>query len=89
MAKINRVSGQIKHWKVQITVDDPDCLFSIKPNITYMRVFNALSENAAIRAAANYCTKYMKEYPGVHFSYSTKIVEPYRFSFINFFEKED
>ena len=88
MAKINRVSGQIKHWRVQITVEDPDCVFSIKPNITYMRVFNALSENAAIRAAANYCNKYMKEYPGAYFTYSTKIVEPYRYSTFNFV-KED
>ena len=77
MAKINKVSAVPKHWKVQITVEDPDCLFSINPNITYKKVFGALNENSAIRAAANYCTKYMKYYPGVSFSYSTKEVEPY------------
>lgn len=72
-----------QHWKVQITVNDPDCLFSINPNITYKRVFKATNPNAAIRAAANYCTRYMKEYPGVEFTYSTQEVEPYRYiSFI-------
>jgi len=89
MAKINRVSCQIKHWRVQITVEDPDCSFSIKPFMTYMRVFNGLSENAAIRAAANYCNKYMNEYPGGSFSYSTKIVEPHRYSINYNFQKED
>ena len=77
MAKINRVSAVPKHWKVQITVEDPDCIFSIKPNMTYKKVFGAMNPNSAIRAAANYCTRYMKEYPGVFFSYSTKEVEPY------------
>lgn len=77
MAKINRVSAAPKYWRVEITVEDPDCIFSIKPNITYRRVFGALSGNAAVRAAATYCNKYMKEYPGTHFKYSTKNVEPY------------
>lgn len=77
MAKINHVSAKPKYWRVEISVEDPDCSFSIKPQMTYKRVFGALSENAAIRAAANYCTKYMKLYPGVFFTYSTKIVEPY------------
>lgn len=80
MAKINHVSAKPKYWKVQITVEDPGCLFSVKPQMSYMRVFGALSENGAIRAAANYCTKYMKEYPGVHFTYSTKVVEPYYYA---------
>lgn len=77
MAKINRVSAQPQYWRVRIDVEDPDCLFSIKPEITYMKVIKAMSPNAAIRGAANYCTKYMKLYPGVHFKYSTKEVEPY------------
>lgn len=83
MAKINIARRQpIQHWKVEITVDDPDCSFSIKPEMSYKKVFKASNPNAAIRAAANYCTKYMKYYPGVNFSYSTKEVEPYQY--INF-----
>lgn len=79
--KLNIVRAQpIQHWKVEITADDPDCLFSIKSQMSYKRVFKATNPNAAIRAAANYCTKYMKEYPGVDFKYSTKEVEPYRYT---------
>ena len=66
-----------KYFKVRISVEDPECLFSIKPSISYMRVVKATNPNAAIRAAANYCTKYMNEYKGVSFTYSTKEVEPY------------
>ena len=72
-----------QHFKVQISVNDPECAFSINPQITYKRVFKATNANMAIRAAANYCTRYMKEYPGVEFTYSTKEVEPYQYiSFI-------
>jgi len=77
MAKINRVSAAPKYWQVEITVEDPDCVFSHKPEITYRKVFGALSPNAAVRAAANYCNKYMTYYPGVFFKYSTKNVTPY------------
>lgn len=78
----------ISHYSVEITVDDPDCIFSIKPNITYKRVFKASNPNVAIRAAANYCTSYMSHYPGVNFSYSTKNVEPYSYT-ERFFIKEE
>lgn len=77
MAKINRVSAQPQYWQVRIDVEDPDCLFSIKPQITYNRVVKAMSPNAAVRAAANYCNKYRELYPGVDFKYSTKDVTPY------------
>lgn len=81
--KLNITRRQpIQHWKVRIDVEDPECVFSIKPSITYKRVFKATNPNAAVRAAANYCTRYMKEYPGVSFKYSTKEVEPYQY--INF-----
>lgn len=83
MAKIKRVSAAPQYYKVRIDVDDPDCIFSIKPAITYMKVFKAMSENGAVRAAATYCNKYMKEYPGTWFKYSTKEVEPYYYSFTN------
>lgn len=83
--KINIVRRQApQFWRVEISVEDPDCLFSIKPNITYRRVFKATNPNAAIRAAANYCNKYMEEYKGVYFSYSTKNVDPYYYiSYLN------
>ena len=77
MAKINHVSAQPQYFKVRIDVDDPDCVFSISPKISYHKVFKAYSPNTAIRTAANYCNKYMKYYPGVEFKYSTKEVEPY------------
>lgn len=89
MAKIKRVSAAPKYFRVEITVEDPDCTFSIKPNISYMRVVSALSPNAAVRAAANYCTKMMKYYPGTFFSYSTKIVEPYYYPIRLDFKPED
>lgn len=88
MAKINKVSRQTTHYKVKIIVDDPGCLFSIKPKIEYMRVFKASNPNVAIREAANYCTKYMKEYPGVNFKYSTQEVEPYNY-YENIFKREE
>jgi hypothetical protein len=72
----------IQYWKVRIDVEDPKCLFSINPKINYKRVFKATNPNAAIRAAANYCTRYMMEYPGVTFTYSTKEVDPYQY--VNF-----
>jgi hypothetical protein len=88
--KINWVRRQpIQYYKVKIDVDDPGCLFSIKPQISYMRVVKATSENAAVRAAANYCTKYMKEYPGVIFKYSTKEVEEYQYHTFACATKED
>lgn len=79
MAKINRVSAQPQYHKVLITVEDPDCVFSINPHLEYKKVFKSYSANTAIRAAANYCNRYMKEYPGTEFKYSTKIVEPYHY----------
>lgn len=88
--KINITRRQApQHWKVEISVVDPECIFSIKPEMSYKRVFKATNPNAAIRAAANYCTKYMKYYPGTEFKYSTKDVEPYQY--INFITatKED
>jgi len=88
--KINWVSRQpTQYYKVKIDVDDPDCLFSIKPQMSYMKVVKATSENAAVRAAANYCTKYMEEYPGVSFKYSTKEVEEYSYPIYIGTTKED
>jgi len=77
MAKINKVSAQPQYWLVRIDVTDPDCLFSIKSQMTYQRVVKAVSPNAATKAAANYCNKYKKIHPGVDFKYSTKDVTPY------------
>lgn len=89
MAKINRVRAQPQYFKVRIYVDDPDCLFSINPKISYMKAFKAYSENTAIKAAASYCNRYMKEYSGVEFKYSTKEVEPYRYPITFMATKED
>lgn len=89
MPKINRVSSAPSYWKVLIKVTDEDGIFSIGKNISYMKVFKALSANTAIRAAATYCNKYMKEYPGVEFSYSTKEVEPYYYPITyNYYSEE-
>jgi hypothetical protein len=88
MAKINKVSFKTTYHKVKIFVDDPNCLFSIKPKIEYDRVFKSSNPNVAVREAANYCKKYMKEYPGVSFEYSTKEVKPYNY-YENIFKKEE
>jgi len=89
MAKIKIASRQTTYHRVRIFVDDPDCIFSIKPKIDYMRVFKSTNPNVAIRAAANYCNKYMKEYPGTNFKYSTKEVEPYNYYDRSFTKEED
>jgi hypothetical protein len=89
MAKINKVSRQISYHKVRIFVEDPDCSFSIKPKMDYMKVFKSNNPNVAIRAAANYCNKYMKEYPGTNFKYSTKEVVPYNYYDRVFVKEED
>lgn len=88
MAKINRASRQITHHRVLITVDDPGCLFSISPKMSYKKVFKSSNPNVAIREAANYCTRYMKEYPGVTFKYSIDEVEPYNY-YERIFQKEE
>lgn len=88
MAKINIARRQIQYHRVLITVIDEDKIFSIKKNMSYKKVFKAYSVNTAIRAAANYCNKYMKEYPGVEFKYSTNDVEPYFYTSFNFVEEE-
>jgi hypothetical protein len=81
--KINIVRRQSpQYYKVKISVNDPECLFSIKPSIEYMKVFKATNQNMAIRAAANYCNRYKEDYKGVDFKYSTTEVEPY--FYVNF-----
>ena len=79
MAKINKVSRQTTHFTVKITVDDPECLFSIKSFMSYNKVFKATNENSAIKAAANYCNRYNKAYPGVTFKYYTSEVKEYSY----------
>lgn len=88
MAKINKVSRQIAYHKVKIFVEDPKCLFSIKPKMNYMKVFKSTNPNVAIREASCYCNKYMRDYPGVTFKYSTKEVEPYNY-YENTLKKEE
>jgi hypothetical protein len=88
MAKINIVRKP-GLWLVNITVNDPNCLFSINPNISYDKIIKANNENAAVLGAANYCTRKMKEYPGVHFSYSTDNVKSYFYPVYKEFVKED
>ena len=88
MAKINKVTRQTTHHKVLITVQDPECIFSVKPAMQYNKVFKATNANAAVRAAASYCNKYMKEYPGVIFKYSTQLVTPYNYH-EHMFQPED
>jgi len=88
MAKIKKVSCQPQYYKVLINVIDNDKLFSIKKKMSYKKVFKAYSENTAIRAAANYCNKYMSYYPGTEFKYSVNDVEPYFYSPYNFVKEE-
>jgi len=77
MAKVKRVSTLPSNYLVKIEVKDEHCTFSINPYITFMKLVKAANMNAAVKAAATYCNKQMKEYPGTWFSYSTSEVEPY------------
>ena len=74
---------------VRVDVKDPDCVFSIKPDITYKKIVKAMNANAAIKAAATYCNKQMQEYPGAYFTYSTQEVEPYYYPIKQFSEEKD
>jgi len=77
MARIKKYSLLPQLWLVRVTVSDSDCVFSINPNISYLRLVRATNDNAAVRGAATYCNKKMKEYPGTFFTYSTTDVQPY------------
>ena len=76
MAKINRATRE-NIWQVKIEVDDPGCIWNINPTSSYYKIIKANNANAAVRGAATYCNSQMKEYPGVHFKYSTHDVKPY------------
>ena len=88
MARIKKTNLIPQNWLVRIHVKDPDCLFSIKPEITYMRLVKATNGNAAVSAAATYCNQRMKDYPGVNFSYSTTEVAPYYYPLKQAFNEE-
>lgn len=89
MAKIN-IASRENIWQVRIDVEDPDCLWNIKPKTVYYKIIKANNANAAMRGAANHCNKQMSHFPGVHFSYSTKEIYPYFFrSYQPIIEKED
>lgn len=77
MAKVKKVTLLANNYLVKVDVKDEHCTFSINPYITFMRLVKATSVKAAIKAAAAYCNKQMREYPGTWFSYSTSDVEPY------------
>ena len=64
-------------WLVRVTVSDPACVFSINPNISYLRLVRATSSNAALGGAATYCNNRMQEYAGTSFAYSTTDIQPY------------
>jgi len=88
MAKIKKINLISQNWLVRIFVKDPKCLFSIKPEISFMRLVKATNGNAAVRAAATYCSKRMKQYPGTSFRYSTDEVEPYYYPIRQTFNEE-
>lgn len=88
MAKIKKINCRPQNWLVRIDVKDPDCVFSIKPAITYKKIVKAMNSNAAVKAAATYCSRKMKEYPGTHFAYSTQQVEPYYYPIKQAFSEE-
>jgi hypothetical protein len=89
MAKIKKINCRPQNWLVRVDVKDPDCVFSIKPDITYKKIVKAMNANAAIKAAATYCNKQMQEYPGAYFTYSTQEVEPYYYPIKQFSEEKD
>jgi hypothetical protein len=88
MARIKKTNLIPQNWLVRVFVKDPDCVFSIKPEITFMRLVKATNGNAAVKAAATYCNKRMKEYPGTDFSYSTTEVAPYYYPLKQSFNEE-
>jgi hypothetical protein len=88
MARIKKTNLIPQNWLVRIFVKDVNCVFSIKPEITYMRLVKATNGNAAVRAAAIYCTRMMKEYPSTNFSYSTTEVAPYYYPLKQSFNEE-
>jgi len=88
MAKIKKTNLIPQNWLVRVFVKDPDCVFSIKPEITYMKLVKATNGNAAVRAVATYCNKRMKEYPGTDFNYSTTEVAPYYYPLRQAFNEE-
>jgi len=78
MAKVKKsFSMRPQLWLVKVTVHDPDCVFSIRPNISFDRIIKATNIDAAMRGAAVYCARKMQDYPGAHFAYSTKEIKPY------------
>jgi len=87
MAKINHAKRE-NIWQVQITVDDPGCTWNINSKSTYMKIIKANNEHAAIRNAATYCSRQMKEFPGTHFTYSTKEIYPYFYPLTPKFERD-
>jgi hypothetical protein len=80
MAKIKHYTNcRPQLWLVEISVQDPECKFSIKPAITYDKLIKASNMNSAIRNAATYCNRKMQEYPGTDFNYSTIKVKAYTY----------
>ena len=88
--KINftRRTSYLYH-KVWIEVLDEQCLFSCKPHIKYQKVFKSISTSTAVKAAAIYCNRYMKEYAGVIFKYYSDNVVPYNYFETRFVKEQD
>ena len=76
MAKINKVSRE-NIWQVRIHVEDAACTWNVHPLSTYYKIIRANSAKGALSAAATYCNKQMRNFPGVHFKHSTEDVKPY------------
>ena len=77
MAKIKKINLRPQLWLVKITVDDPGCVFSINPNITFQRLIKASNSKSAVKGATAYCNRKMEEYPGARFTHSTDEAQPY------------
>jgi hypothetical protein len=77
MAKIKKINLRPQMWLVKITVDDPACVFSINPNITFQRLVKASNIKSAIKGASAYCNRKMEEYPGTSFTHCTDEAQPY------------
>ena len=76
MAKINRVTKS-PIWQVKINVSDPECIWNVNPSCSFYKIIKANNINAAVRGAATYCDRKMKEFPGVHFKYSAHDTREY------------
>jgi len=89
MAKINKVSAVPSYFKIKITVNDPECNFSLDSSSVFEKVIKANSEKTALKAAEIYCSKQMKEYIHTTFNYDPSSITPYFYPINNFIKENE